>query len=260
MKRILSTELDLTVHSGNEGCLPFPPRRQRQPRLLFVAAFAVAVIHAQTAASPAGHWEGAIQTPNGDLQVEIDLAQETGKGWIGTISIPAQRTKGLALTDVAVKESTVTFGIKAPGDPKWQGTLDKDGKSIAGELIQSGFNMPFKLTRTGEAKIEKPVVNPPISKELEGTWEGTLDANGTLLRLRFVLKNETGAATGVLFSLDQGNSEIPVGRITEAGAKVKMEVPVVSGAFEGERKDSQMVGTWSQGGGTLPLTLSKGAK
>lgn len=229
-------------------------------RTILAALFIAAALYAQSATGPAGHWEGAIQTPGGDLNLEIDLAQEAG-GWVGTISIPAQGTKGLGLIDVAVKSDSVSFGVKAPGDPRFQGTLAKEGGKISGELTQGGNTMPFQLTRTGEAKIEKAAKNPPLGKDLEGTWEGALDTpNMGQLHLRFVLANKDGAGTGVLFSVDQGNTEIPLGRIAQTGSKVNIEVPVVSGGFEGDLKDGKLTGNWSQGGGTLPLTLTRPAK
>lgn len=212
------------------------------------------------AQSPAGHWEGAIQTPGGDLDVEIDFAQEPGTNWIGTISIPAQHTKGLTLNDVSVKGDAVSFALKGPGDPAFRGTLAKEGGKISGQFTQGGVDMPLELKRTGEAKIEKPAANPPISKELEGTWEGALDTGTQQLRLRLVLANQAGAGTGTLTSLDQGNTEIPIGRITQTDAHIKLEVPVVSGGFEGDLKENKLTGEWSQGGSSLPLTLTKSSK
>ncbi len=229
-------------------------------RMFLAALWTAATLFAQAGAGPAGHWEGVIQAPSGDLNMEIDLAQEPGAGWIGSIAIPAQGAKGLELIDIAVKGSTVSFGIRAPGDPHFEGTIAKEGGKITGELTQGGGSVPFQLTRTGEAKVEKPVKNPPLSKELEGTWEGVLDTPNQQLHLRFVLSNENGAGRGRLISLDQGNAEIPIGRITQTEARVKLEAPMVDGGFEGELKDAKLTGEWSQGGGSLPLTLTRAAK
>jgi hypothetical protein len=229
-------------------------------RIALTILWMAGALFAQSGAAPSGHWQGAIQTPDGDLNVEIDLAKMSDGGWIGTISIPAQNTKGLRLTDVSVKESAVSFAIKAPGDPRFQGTVAKEGGKMTGEMMQSGFNMPFQLTRTGEPKIEKPAQNPPLTKELEGTWEGTLNAGGQTLRLRFVLSNQAGKATGTLISLDQGNAEIPIEGISQTGAAVKITVPVVNGGFAGNLKGTEIAGTWSQNGNDLPLTLTKAAK
>ena len=229
-------------------------------RSIAVATLMTGALLAQSGGAPAGHYEGAIQTPEGNLDVQIDLVKDSGTGWKGTISIPAQITKGLGLIDVAVKDNTVSFGIKALGDPRFRGTLSKDGGKISGEMTQSGYSMPFQLTRTGEAKIEKQALNPPMSKDLEGVWEGVLEAGGQQLRLRFVLSNENGAGTGKLFSLDQGNLEFPVARISQSGSKVKLEAPMIGAGFEGDLKAAKMTGEWSQGGASFPLTLAKAEK
>ena len=229
-------------------------------RTAIVTVLITGALFAQPAKGPAGHWEGKIQAPDGDLNIEIDLAQDAASGWMGTISIPSQGSKGVPLLDVSVKESAVRFGIKAPGEPRFQGTLAKEGGKVSGEMTQSGVTMPFEITRNGEAKIEKPVQNPPLSKELEGTWEGALDAGGQKLRLRVVLSNQAGAGTGILISLDQGAAEIPIAKISQAGSRVDLVVPTVGGGFTGELKGAQIEGEWSQNGNSLPLKLTKSAK
>ncbi len=208
---------------------------------------------------PAGHWEGALQNPHGDMKIEVDLREEAGSGWIGAITIPAQNTKGLRLNEIKVMDAAVSFAIKAPGDPRFQGTVAAEGGKISGEMQQGDFKLPFQLTRNGEAKIEKAVAIPAMSKDLEGTWEGTLNAGGKLLRLLFLLANEGTAGTGKLFSIDQGNAEIPVSRIRKTEAQVLIEASVISGSFEGELKGSTLTGRWTQGPGGLPLRLTKAA-
>lgn len=221
---------------------------------------ALCLAAALLAQSPEGHWEGSIEAPNGDIKVQVDLKNDSEAGWIGTISIPAQNLSGYRLVNVKVKESAVSFGMKVPGDPLFQGTVAKEGGKITGELTQSGASIPFHLARTGEAKVDKPVQIAPLSKELEGTWEGTLDVNGKQLRLRFVLANQGGAGTGALFSLDQGNIELPIERISQTGARVTIGIPLIKGSFTGELKGTQLAGEWAQGAGTWPLTLSKAVK
>lgn len=226
-------------------------------RAYLTALFLTGALLGQPGPGPEGHWEGAIETPKGDLKFAIDLKPDAGKGWIGTITIPAQNVNALDLINITATQDVVSFGIKAPGDPSFQGKLD--GPKLNGELSQGGANLPFHLTRSGEAKIEVRVPNAPVSKELEGTWEGTLNA-GQELRLKMVFTNKDGAGNGVMFSLDQGNSEISITRITQTESRVKLELSVIGGRFEGELKGTQMTGEWTQGGGAFPLTFTKAAK
>ena len=92
----------------------------------------------------------------------------------------------------------------------------------------------------------------------KSSWEGALNADGTTLRLVLKLVNQgDSGATGTLISVDQGNAEIPLGAVSQTGSKLKVLVPAVMGTYEGELKDGQLTGTWTQGPRSLPLTLTR---
>jgi hypothetical protein len=226
--------------------------------LVLVLSLPVVTRAGQTAPSASGHWEGAIQVPAQELNIQVDLAPAAGD-WEGAISIPAQGLKGFPLTTVAVKGNTVTFAMKGvPGDPVFTATLSADGKTLSGTLAQGGGTVPFALTRAGEAKFERPPDSTPITKELEGSWEGALDVQGTTLRLVMKLGNgQNGRATGTLISVDQGGAEIPIASIVQTGAHLKLVVPSIVGSYEGDLKDGQVTGTWTQGSRSLPLVLKR---
>jgi hypothetical protein len=212
-------------------------------------------------AGPAGHWEGAIETPGGALNVAVDLAARPDGKWEGTISIPDQHLTAFPLGDITVQETAVAFAMKGvPGNPEFKGTTSKDNKSITGQLSQGGAAFPFTLTWKGEAKIQLPPKSPAVSSDFEGTWQGTLNANGTLLRLTLKLANEGGNATGTLISVDQGGGEIPISSIAQATSHLSFAVPTIGGKFEGDLKDGQITGMWSQGPGALPLTFARTTK
>ena len=236
-------------------------RRHEWLARVWVAALAVSsgVAFAQTPAGPSGHWGGAIQVPGQELKIEIDLLP-AGEKWEGTISIPAQGLKGFPLTAITVQGDAVGFAMSGiPGEPRFKGTLSKDGKTLSGDFSQGGGTVPFAVTRTGEGKIERPPKSTPITKDLEGSWDGTLDIDGKTLRLILKLSNQSGgAATGTLISVDQGNVELPIASIVQTGAHVKLILPVVVGTYEGDLKDAQLTGTWTQGPRSWPLVFKRG--
>ena len=85
-------------------------------------------------------------------------------------------------------EESVRFQIKGRrGERAFKGTLSDDGKSISGDYSQGGYTIPFSVTRTGDARIEAAVKNAAIGKELEGVWNGTLDADREQLRAMLTL-------------------------------------------------------------------------
>jgi hypothetical protein len=213
----------------------------------------------QATLGPSGHWVGSLEAGQ-TIGMEIDLATKNG-AWYGTISVPSQGSRGVPLADLVVKGNTISFAIKgAPGDPNYSGTIGADGKTITGTFSQGGGSLPLTFERKGEAKFEIPQKSTPITKDLEGSWEGTLDVKGTLLRLVLKLANGPEGATGVLVSLDQNNVEIPVSTVTQEGSKLKLLITMISGTFDGELKGGELAGTWTQGPLTLPLVFKRAAK
>jgi hypothetical protein len=211
-------------------------------------------------AAAAGHWEGAIQVPGQELQIAVDLAQMGDeKKWQGTIAIPAQGLKGFPLADIVVTAAGVTFAMpKIPGAPSFKGALSKDGKSLTGDFSQGGGTVPFTLTRTGDARFEPIPKSTPITSDLQGNWEGALDVKGTILRLVVKLEQRPdGTGGGTLISVDQGGTEIPLTAVIQKGTHVTLLASTIVATFEGELKNGELPGTWTQGPATFPLALKR---
>ena len=222
---------------------------------LFVTA--ASPLHAQSPADASGHWEGMVQTPNTALKVVIDLARNSDGKIAGTFGQPAQGVKGLPLSSVSVENRSVRFVVKGGPEPAtFDGQLAADGASIAGTVLQGGITMPLNLTRTGEASIPATPKSAAIGKELEGTWNGTLDVNGQQMRLIVKMANQSdGTAAGTIVSPDGSGVEIPI-VMTHKGSTLTIDVPIIGGGYTGTLNASgELVGTWSQAGMTLPLTL-----
>jgi hypothetical protein len=209
-----------------------------------------------------GHWDGAIQVPGNALGIQVDLAKNAKGEWMGTIDIPAQHLKGFLLSSVAVKGNAVSFRMKGPqGDPKFDGSLSADGKSLSGNFTQGGAALTFALKRIGEARIETPAKSTAIAKDLEGAWEATLDTGGQQLRLTLKMTNQAdGTAAGTMISVDQGGAVIPITTITQKGFSLKLELKSINGAFTGELKEGTLAGQWTQGPGTFQLVFKRPAK
>lgn len=97
-------------------------------------------------------------------------------------------------------------------------------------------------------------------KGLDGDWSGKLDVGGgATLTVIFHIKTADGKTVVTLDSPDQGAAGIPVAGINRDGQKVSMDVQAVMGTYDGTlAADSKSIsGTWSQGGGSLPLVVTK---
>lgn len=87
-----------------------------------------------------------------------------------------------------------------------------------------------------------------------GEWNGALNMGSQTLRLRLVVAE---GPTSTLYSVDQGNSAIPVGSTTIAGGRITLDIPAIRGSFTGELRDGRIDGQFTQGG-TLPLVFQRG--
>ncbi len=234
-------------------------------RLLPLAAallFSVPSLGAQVAADPSGHWEGAIQVPDREVRIEVDLSKSAKGDLAGTFGNPARNVKGLPLANVAVDGKSIRFLLKVnSGGGAFEGVLADDGKSMSGKFntAEGGYSIPFTLTRTGDAKIEPPAKSAPIGKELEGTWNGALNVDGKQVRLVLKMANQPdGTASGSLLSVDGGGLEVPI-TMTQKGSSLTVDVKAVGSSFAGALNPdgTELVGTYTEGTVALPLTFRR---
>ena len=144
----------------------FRPFRGRLALAVFALLFAAAAAPIPTlaqeapaaAASAAGQWQGAIDTPGTALDVVIDLSQAADGTWQGDVDIPLQGAEDLPLAGFEVDGATVRFSIAGvPGNPTFAGSLSDDGDTLAGTFTQGGAEFPFHLQRAGEATVAERI-------------------------------------------------------------------------------------------------------
>ena len=235
----------------------------RTTLLAIVLCSAAASLPAQTVAvDPSGHWEGSAELQGMQLNFDIDLARNSQGELAGTFGSAAQNLKGLPLSNFAVEGRAIRFQIKgAVGERAFKCTLSADGKSISGDYFQNGYSMPFSMTRTGDARFEAAVKNAPIGKELEGTWNGTLAADGKQLRVVLTLSNQSdGTATGNMVSVDEG-LDVPIATITQKGSSLALDLKAVGASYSAvlSPDGAELSGTYTQASLSLPLILRRAA-
>src|SRR5262249_29937390 len=97
------------------------------------------------------------------------------------------------------------------------------------------------------------------ASSLEGEWNGTLDANGTKLRLLLKVSSKEGKLTATIDSLDQNANGIPVSSVVQTGDPGKIALSGIGASLEGNMNaaGTEITGNWKQGGGSLPLVLKR---
>lgn len=213
-------------------------------------------LRAQTLPDVSGHWEGKIQIPNHELSVTVDVARSPSGVWIGSVSVPPSSID-VPLTDIAVDGGAVRFAAGLPGKTTFDGSLSPDARVVSGTVSNAEGGVPFQLARNGDANVKVPPASSRLTKDLEGTWQGALDADGTSKRVLMKLSAAPdGTAIATLVAVDQGNVEIPVTTVTVQDKQLQLDVRAVSGSYRGTiGPGGEISGEWTERSVRLPLTF-----
>ncbi|MEM1295675.1 MAG: alpha/beta fold hydrolase [Verrucomicrobiota bacterium] len=158
------------------------------------------------AVDPTGMWKGAIILPgNAELKIQIQL-EESDQAWKGSIDIPAQGLSGFALSEISVEADRVRFAMAGiPGNPRFDGKLSEDGKTIAGDFEQGPQKLSFRLESTEEAlTLNRPQTpKPPFPYQSK---EVTFPNDNAKIALAgtFLIPEGEGPFPTVLFATGSG--------------------------------------------------------
>lgn len=225
------------------------------PALLLLALPAA---QAQPAPDLSGHWEGSIRIPGHDLAIELDLAASPAGALSGTFSSSEQHLTDFPLANFRNSNQLQVRGA-APGERVFTGSLSDGGRMFSGDFAQLGYNLPFQVSRTGEAHLEPPLQSPALSKQLAGTWKAETNGSAGPTHLTLTLTNQPdGSSTGVLFHAEEG-LEIPVRTITQSAVSVTLDLQAIGGSFKGElnRDGTELAGSYSDASGSLPVIFRR---
>jgi hypothetical protein len=126
-------------------------------------------------------------------------------------------------------------------------------KGILGNMKNTLLMLLFLLGLSSHVFAQTP------AKGFEGSWQGTLEAGGTKLRVALtVTKSDAGAYAGKLDSLDQG-ATIPIDTITVNGDAVRLEIKSPAIVFVGtlNKERTELTGTFTQSDQPFPLTFKR---
>jgi uncharacterized protein (TIGR03435 family) len=92
-------------------------------------------------------------------------------------------------------------------------------------------------------------------KDITGTWQGTLDVQGTKVRIVFKISKDD-VLKGMFYQIDQ-KVQVPVSTVTRQGGAVKIEIAAAGVTYEGKLspESNLLDGNWKQAGMSLPLKL-----
>jgi hypothetical protein len=202
-----------------------------------------------------GDWHGTLVAGATELRLVLHVIPDAKGGFTATLDSPDQGVKGIAVASVSLADSTLKFDVPQIRGT-YEGKVDAKATAITGTWSQFGMSAPLNLSRP---KTSATVTRVPKPSEIDGDWEGTLEAGGTTLRLVLhVLTFEDGIAA-TMDSPDQNALGLPVSSITRNGTALQFEMKQLAGSFSGtlDANLTTIDGTWSQLGNGLPLRLKR---
>ena len=233
-------------------------------RLVATILFAGAAL-CQAAESMTGRWEGIAQIPGQELRLIVDLSDEGGKGWIGSIIVPGFAIKGAELFDQHVRGGDFVFAIKGAlgneraGHAELQAHVTSDGH-LAGDFKQGGNRAPFVLSKTGPPQVDLPPHSTAVAKEVEGEWKGDYEMMGYARHATIKFAGRGTEGVPVEFTIvGKKVNNVPVSLVTQDGDFVTVKSDEFGITFEGRfsKEAGEIKGTLSQGPMEAPLVLRK---
>ena len=230
---------------------------------LFVTIFFASAVLCHAAENVAGRWEGSAQIPGAELKLIVDLAQDNGKAWTGSIIMPGLGVKGAPLADIIVTDSEIEFSISGAlgsertGKTKLKAHLTADSH-LSGDLMQNGNSAPFALRKTGPAQVELPPRNTPVGKQLEGEWKGEYELNGYArhVTMKFANRDADGATVEFVI-VGKKTNNVPVSLLTQEGDFLTLKSDEFRMIYEGRFRSGEITGTLTQGPFEVPLVMRR---
>jgi fermentation-respiration switch protein FrsA (DUF1100 family) len=218
----------------------------------------VCSVHAQDVV---GDWQGTLHAGAADLRLVLHISKDDGGGLKATLDSVDQAANGIPVSSITFKDSKLSLGIDMVHGT-YEGAVSTDGSTISGTWSQ-GQPLPLDFKRSAAPVPQQH--KPAKPSDIDGAWLGTLEVSGGIkLRVVFHIVNAEDGLMATLDSPDQGLAGLPVTKVTRDGTKLKIEIEKINGTFEGQiaadpssTHPSSIDGTWTQGGGSLPLALHR---
>lgn len=203
-----------------------------------------------------GDWRGTLKVGAAELRLVLHVTKDEKGGLKATLDSPDQNATGIAVSAISFVEPALKFELRQIG-AAFEGEVNADRTAVSGTWTQGGSSIPLEFARASATVEAKKRVTKP--SDIDGDWEGVLDADPQRLRLVLHIVTYEDGMTATLDSPDQSAAGLPVTTIARDGEKLRFEMKQLAGSFEGtiDKELATITGTWTQGGGSAPLVLKR---
>jgi len=189
-----------------------------------------------------GNWHGQVLTPAGPLAVIVTVKRSAPGTLEADFQVPSQAPGEIIPTEgVLFDGQSLSFRIPRAA-ASWSGTWMPEQRRFEGTFSQ-GMDMQLDL---------EPGLSPtaPLINGLDGRWTGTLDRNGTMLRLALNVQTTEMGTFATLDSPDMGATGLPVSELSRDNDLVQFKVPVGSVTYTAKlnHKGNEICGDWIRPG------------
>jgi hypothetical protein len=218
-----------------------------------LASMTGSVLCAQNAT---GDWQGTLKAGGAEIRVVVHISKSAAGNLTATFDSPDQGATGIKVGPIDQHGTKLNFTVISIGG-SYEGTLNDAGTALSGAWTQQHLDFPLEFQRVTTAA--KPEHKPAPPSDIDGAWFGTLDTGAQKLHLAFHIVNTSDGLTATMDSLDQGAKGLPVTSVSRNGTALKLEMKQLAGGFDGmiSADTSRIEGHWSQGGGSMSLTLTR---
>lgn len=221
------------------------------PVLLAAALSPVCRAQAQLA----GDWQGTLSAGGVALRLVLHIAAGKDGALTATLDSVDQGAYAIPVSAIALNGTKLSLTVDAVHGT-YEGTVSKDAGEIDGTWSQGQpLELDFKRVPASAATAQA-APNPAPPSDIDGTWTGSLDANGTTLRILFKIVTTADGLAAKMQSPDQSPIWISATAVRRDGSVLTIEVKGIGAVFEGKISGDRtsIDGTFTQGV-TLPLLL-----
>ena len=222
---------------------------------LGLAAMLAPMGHVQ--AQLAGDWQGTLSASGIELRLVLHITTGKDGALAATLDSIDQGAYSIPVSAISLNGTAFNMTVDAVHGT-YTGTVNKDASEIDGTWSQ-GQPLDLNFHRSATPLPPPAAPKPAAPTDIDGTWTGTLDANGAKLRIIFKIVNTQDGLTAQLQSPDQSPVWIPATSVTRVGSTLIIGVNGIGARFEGTigGDHASINGTFTPFGNAIPLSLQR---
>lgn len=211
-----------------------------------------------------GYWKSKLQaTPEIAMSLILRMGNDLENQVKGFVDIPEQGAKDIPVSKIKFASPNLSFSLAGLG-MSFEGVVLEDARTVEGSMKSFGrdFEVRFERLDTLEVPVSANLSYeaPSGEKGVLGFWEGTLDVQGTELRLAFAVGvDPKGDFHGTMDSLDQAARGIPMSALEITSDHFVFKWAAMGATYSGELGESGdlLEGKFEQGPLTIPLEMER---